>query len=176
MTSGQLSFGLIVVGDEILNGRRQDRHFAGIGGLLRERGYRLAWLRILPDDPAYLSTEFARTMAEGLPVFCCGGIGATPDDRTRECAARAAGVPLRRHPEAAARIEAAFGEAEFIALFECTGSEDGTHRYRIEGREDLGEALFNLAATKGFALLEIQKETVSLEEIFTRLTQEGGGA
>ena len=42
-------------------------------------------------------------------VFCCGGIGATPDDHTRACAARAAGVPLSRHPEAAAIIEERFG-------------------------------------------------------------------
>ena len=63
----------------------------------------------MPDDPAYLSTEFARTMAEGLPVFCCGGIGATPDDHTRQCAAKAAGLPLELHPGAVAEIEGRFG-------------------------------------------------------------------
>jgi len=103
-------FGLIVVGDEILVGRRRDRHFEGIGGLLRARGYRLAWLRILPDEPEYLVEEFRRTMAEGGAVFCCGGIGATPDDHTRACAAQAAGVPLVRHPGAVAAIEGRFGE------------------------------------------------------------------
>lgn len=102
-------FGLLVIGDEILAGRRRDRHFEGIGGLLRERGYRLAWLRILPDDPAYLVAEFRRTMAEGIPVFSCGGIGATPDDFTRACAAEAAGVPLSRHAGAVAEIEGRFG-------------------------------------------------------------------
>lgn len=106
------SFGIIVIGDEILNGRRQDRHFAALGNMLRERGFALAWLRILPDDPDYLVDELRRTMAEGIPVFCCGGIGATPDDYTRACAAQAAGVPLVRHPEAVAEIEARFaGEA-----------------------------------------------------------------
>ncbi|MCB1726997.1 MAG: competence/damage-inducible protein A [Gammaproteobacteria bacterium] len=103
------AFGIIVVGDEILNGRRSDRHFDGIGGLLRERGFKVAWLRILPDDPEYLVSEFARTMAEGIPVFCCGGIGATPDDHTRACAARAAGVALSLHPGAVAEIEGRFG-------------------------------------------------------------------
>lgn len=102
-------FGLIVVGDEILNGRRRDRHFDAIGGLLRERGFRLAWLRILADDPGYLAEELSHTMVEGIPVFCCGGIGATPDDHTRDSAARAAGVPLIRHPQAVAAIEARFG-------------------------------------------------------------------
>ncbi len=102
-------FGIIVVGDEILNGRRRDRHFEALGALLRERGFTVAWLRILPDDPDYLAAEFARTMAEGIPVFCCGGIGATPDDHTRACAAGAAGVPLQLHPGAVAEIEGRFG-------------------------------------------------------------------
>lgn len=111
--SAEEAFGLIVIGDEILNARRRDRHFAGIGGLLRERGFSLAWLRVLPDDPDYLSAELSRTMAEGIPVFCCGGIGATPDDHTRACAARAAGVALERHPGAVAEIEARFGEEAY---------------------------------------------------------------
>ena len=104
------AFGLIVIGDEILTGSRRDRHFQGIGNLLRERGYHLAWFRILPDDPDYLVEELRRTMGEGIPVFCCGGIGATPDDHTRACAAGAAGVPLVRHPGAVAEIEARFGD------------------------------------------------------------------
>lgn len=102
-------FGLIVVGDEILAGRRRDRHFEGIGDLLRARGYQLHWLRILPDEPGYLVSELRRSMAEGIPVFSCGGIGATPDDHTRACAAQAAGVSLARHRGAVAEIEAQFG-------------------------------------------------------------------
>lgn len=106
-------FGLIVIGDEILAGRRRDRHLDGIGGLVRARGHQLAWLRILPDDPDYLAAELARSMAEGRPVFSCGGIGATPDDYTRECAARAAGVPLVRHPQAVAVLEDKFGDQAY---------------------------------------------------------------
>ncbi len=92
-------FGIIVIGDEILNGRRKDRHFQGIGDRIRMRGYGIAWLRILSDDPAYLEAELRRTMSEDRPVFCCGGIGATPDDHTRACAAIAAGVPIEAHKE-----------------------------------------------------------------------------
>lgn len=92
-------FGIIVIGDEILNGRRKDRHFQGIGDRIRMRGYGIAWLRILSDDPAYLEEELRRTMSEDRPVFCCGGIGATPDDHTRACAAKAAGVPIEAHKE-----------------------------------------------------------------------------
>lgn len=107
------SFGLIVVGDEILNARRQDRHFDGIGALLRSRGFQLAWLRILPDDPEYLVAELARTMGEDIPVFCCGGIGATPDDHTRRCASLAANVEQVRHAGAVNEIEARFGEEAY---------------------------------------------------------------
>ena len=103
------AFGILVVGDEILNGRRRDRHFDGIGGLLRERGFAVAWLRILPDDPDVLTAELTQSMNSGIPVFSCGGIGATPDDYTRACAARAAGVDLAPHPDAIAEIEARFG-------------------------------------------------------------------
>jgi molybdopterin-biosynthesis enzyme MoeA-like protein len=125
VTSAPTSFGLIVVGDEILNGRRRDRHFAGIGELLRERGYQLAWLRVLPDDSAYLTAELAHTMAEATPVFCCGGIGATPDDHTRASAAAAAGVAVTRHPGAVAEIEARFGEAAYPHRVKMAELPDG---------------------------------------------------
>ncbi len=106
-----MKFGLIVIGDEILGGRRRDRHFDFFRELLAQHGHSLFWLQVLPDDPDLLTARLRRTMAEGLPVFSCGGIGATPDDHTRQCAARAAGVPLVRHLEAEALIEARFGEA-----------------------------------------------------------------
>ncbi len=104
------AFGLVVIGDEILKGKRRDRHVDAFRQLLAERGFELAWVQILPDDPELLVARLRQTMAEGLPVFSCGGIGATPDDHTRRCAAAAAGVPLRRHPGAVAEIEARFGD------------------------------------------------------------------
>ena len=106
-----MNFGLVVIGDEILDGRRRDRHFEFFRTLLADHGHGLAWLQILPDQPELLTTRLLQTMAEGLPVFCCGGIGATPDDHTRQCAAAAAGVPVVRHPEAEGLIEARFGAA-----------------------------------------------------------------
>lgn len=102
-------FGLIVIGDEVLSGARRDRHFDGIGGLLRSRGFGLAWFRILPDDPGRLRDELKLSMDAELPVFCCGGIGATPDDHTRAAAADAAGLPLRADPRVVGLIEARFG-------------------------------------------------------------------
>jgi len=104
-----IEFGLIVIGDEILNGPRQDRHLAAFKERLLVRGHQLAWCWILADEPALLERQLGHSMAEFAPVFCCGGIGATPDDHTRACAAAAAGVDLQRHSEALALIEARFG-------------------------------------------------------------------
>ncbi|MDD3610366.1 MAG: molybdopterin-binding protein [Halothiobacillaceae bacterium] len=102
-------FGAVVIGDEILSGRRQDRHVAAVIERLNARGLRLRWARLIGDDPALIEATLRETMQGPDAVFCFGGIGATPDDLTRECAARAAGVALTRHAEALALIEAQFG-------------------------------------------------------------------
>ena len=104
-----MQFGLIVIGDEILSGRRRDRHFDFFRQLLTRHGFSLRWFQILPDDPELLVQRLAGSMQERIPVFSCGGIGATPDDYTRQCAARAAGVPSVRHAGARELIEARFG-------------------------------------------------------------------
>jgi molybdopterin-biosynthesis enzyme MoeA-like protein len=104
-----LAFGLIVIADEVLNGERIDAHLPAFRERLAVRGHDLAWYWMLPDDPATLIRQFGVSMAAGDPVFCCGGIGATPDDHTRACAAAAAGSTLERHPQAKRLIEAQFG-------------------------------------------------------------------
>ena len=106
MTRG---FGALVVGDEILVGKRQDKHLAFLIGALAKRGLRLAWCAYLGDDPARITATLARTFASGDAVFSFGGIGATPDDHTRQCAAAALGVPLVLHPGAEEEIRGRFG-------------------------------------------------------------------
>lgn len=97
-------FGLVVVGDEILSGRRQDKHFPKVIELLAARGLQLSWLRVVPDDRAILTDALTQTFASGDEVLCCGGIGATPDDHTRQAAAAALGLPLALHPQAEQEI------------------------------------------------------------------------
>jgi molybdopterin-biosynthesis enzyme MoeA-like protein len=94
------AFGLIVVGDEILSGKRADKHMAKVIELLAARGLQLSWAEYVGDEPARITAALARAFASGDIVFSTGGIGATPDDHTRQCAARALGVPLALHPEA----------------------------------------------------------------------------
>jgi len=91
---------LIAIGDEILSGRRQDQHLPKLIALLAERGLRLASAEFIGDARACIAETLARSFATDDIVFCCGGIGATPDDQTRQAAAQALGVPLVLHPEA----------------------------------------------------------------------------
>lgn len=97
-------FGLIIVGDEILSGRRKDQHFDKVVELLGRRGLRLSWCWILGDDFDAQVEAYRRSLASGDIVFSCGGIGATPDDMSRQAMAAALEVPLERHPEAVALI------------------------------------------------------------------------
>lgn len=94
------SFGLIVVGDEILSGKRIDKHMPKVIEMLAARGLELAWAEYVGDVPMRITDALARAFASGDVVFSTGGIGATPDDHTRQCAAAALGVPLGLHPEA----------------------------------------------------------------------------
>ncbi len=103
------AFGLIIIGDEILIGQRQDRHFEHFKQLLAGRGLMLSRCWVIPDEDEGLTEHLRFSYSLDLPVFVCGGIGATPDDLTRGCAAGAAGVELERHPRAAALIEEKFG-------------------------------------------------------------------
>ncbi len=94
-----MNIGLYVVGDEILSGKRQDRHLANVAALLQERGLQLAWVKFLGDDLEILVNEFKRSFNSDDLVFSCGGIGGTPDDLTRLAAARALNIDLEFHPE-----------------------------------------------------------------------------
>ena len=106
-----MKFGLMVIGDEILSGRRRDTHVEWFRKILRERGFALSWVQFLPDEPDRLVRQIRQSMMAEEKVFSCGGIGATPDDHTRRCAARAAGVPLVPHPGAVALIEEQFPDS-----------------------------------------------------------------
>ncbi|MEI6759137.1 MAG: molybdopterin-binding protein [Betaproteobacteria bacterium] len=98
------AIGLIIVGDEILSGKRADKHMPKVIELLKARGLSLAYADYVGDSPERITATLKRAFASGGLVLSCGGIGATPDDHTRQCAARALGVPLALHPEAEALI------------------------------------------------------------------------
>ena len=102
--------GALIIGDEITRGRRQDKHFGKLIEILRARGMRLDWAQYLGDDPSLITATLRRTLASPDIVFSFGGIGSTPDDHTRQCAADAIGVKLKLLPDAEAEIRARFGD------------------------------------------------------------------
>ncbi|HEU4350769.1 MAG TPA: molybdopterin-binding protein [Burkholderiales bacterium] len=102
-------FGAYIIGDELLVGKREDKHLSFLIAALAKRGLRLSWAHYLGDDPARLTEALRRSFASSDVVFSFGGIGATPDDHTRQCAAAALGVSLNLHPEAEREIRSRFG-------------------------------------------------------------------
>ncbi len=109
------NFYAVIIGTEILNGRREDRHFAFLRDALQERGYKLKALFIVEDDPELMERVFRLIKDDPKSVlFSFGGIGATPDDFTRSVAAKVFGDgELVMHEEAKRRIIAQFGEAAY---------------------------------------------------------------
>jgi len=88
--------------------KKDGQAFSVLVAALARRGLRLAWAQYLGDDPVHLAATLKRSLASGEIVFSFGGIGATPDDHTRQSAAAALGVGLRLHPEAEREIRARF--------------------------------------------------------------------
>jgi molybdopterin-biosynthesis enzyme MoeA-like protein len=99
------TFGLIIIGDEIMSGKRQDKHMPKVIELMNERGLTLSWAEYVGDSPERITATLKRAFESADVVFSCGGIGATPDDHTRQCAGKALGVPLALHPEAKLLIQ-----------------------------------------------------------------------
>lgn len=120
-----MKVGLILIGDELLSGLRQDKHLPQVMSFLKARGLALAWVRMIGDDWDLLLQTLRETMQSDDIVFSFGGIGATPDDLTRQAAAAAAGVKLLRHPQAVALIEGRFGEEAYPNRIRMSELPDG---------------------------------------------------
>jgi molybdopterin-biosynthesis enzyme MoeA-like protein len=149
-----MTIGLIIIGDEILSGKRVDAHFSKVVSLLAARGLQLDWAEYLGDDPARITATLKRSFATDDIVFCCGGIGATPDDHTRLAAANALGRPLRLHPEGKANIQRRIVEmGEQAGQSVDLGSDENLHRLKMaefaEGAELIPNPYNRIA---GFAL------------------------
>ena len=131
-SAAQRRFGLIVIGDEILSGRRQDKHMATLIELLNERGLSLAWAKYVADDPKQITAILKESFASGDVVFSTGGIGATPDDHTRQCAALALGTKTQLHSTAqeliADRIQST---AEGDPIKADLNTPENQHRFKM---------------------------------------------
>lgn len=121
-----MNIGLLIIGDEILSGRRCDKHLPKMIEILQARGLTLSWARIASDDPALLVRTYRESFEESRKhntiVFSTGGIGGTPDDLTREAVAKALDSSTERHPEGVKILE------EFVKQFDRKLTEE---RYRM---------------------------------------------
>lgn len=105
----------VIIGSEILNGRRTDKHFDFLKSALAARGYSLYCVEIIKDDAALIKSSFERVKADKQSLlFSFGGIGSTPDDLTRPIAADVfTSGPLIRHTQFEKDIIERFGESAF---------------------------------------------------------------
>ncbi len=92
----------VIIGTELLNGRRRDSHFAFLNEALRKRGWEHKANFVIKDEVVLLEEVYKLIQKDPHAVmFSFGGIGSTPDDFTREIAAKAfTGEGLVRHKEA----------------------------------------------------------------------------
>lgn len=101
---------LIVIGDEILSGRTQDRNIAQLASWLNVQGIRLAEVRVVADDMAAIGEAVTALRARNDYLFTTGGIGPTHDDITVDAIAAALGTDVVVHPEAEAVLEAYYAD------------------------------------------------------------------
>jgi molybdenum cofactor synthesis domain-containing protein len=104
---------LIVIGDEILSGRTQDKNVAQVATWLNDQGIRLVEVRVIPDDMARIGETVNTLRAAHDYVFTTGGIGPTHDDITVDAIAAAFGVPVVVNPEARAILEEYYRDRPF---------------------------------------------------------------
>jgi len=96
---------LLVIGDEILSGRTQDKNVAQVALWLNLQGIRLTEVRVVADDLAVIGEAVVQLKARNDYLFTTGGIGPTHDDITVDAIAQALGVPVVVHPRARAALE-----------------------------------------------------------------------
>jgi molybdenum cofactor synthesis domain-containing protein len=101
----QWTAALLVIGDEILSGRTQDKNVSQVALWLNDQGIRLAEVRVVPDDIGRIAEAVNALRASHDYLFTTGGIGPTHDDITVDAMAAAFGVPVVIHPEARKILE-----------------------------------------------------------------------
>lgn len=90
----------VIIGSEILDRRRQDKHFEYLSQALAKKGHKLHACLIIKDDKALIEQTFHLVKNDPRSLlFSFGGIGSTPDDLTRAIAAECfEDGQLYRHP------------------------------------------------------------------------------
>jgi molybdopterin-biosynthesis enzyme MoeA-like protein len=113
-----MRFVAVIIGSELLDGRREDGHFEFLRRELARRHWSLSASLMIGDEPDLIESVFRLAREDRqMVLFSFGGIGATPDDYTRHCAANVfTGGRLAVHPEGEERIRARFGQPSAYQL------------------------------------------------------------
>ena len=106
--------GIIIIGNEILNGRTQDTNTNTIAKRLGEIGVQVSEVRIIPDITEIIGTTVLHFSSCFDYVFTCGGIGPTHDDKTASAIASAFKVSLLRSEDAYDRLVKHYGDESYM--------------------------------------------------------------
>ena len=105
----------VIIGSEILDCRRVDKHFDYLSRALQEKGHTLFASLTIKDDKALIENTFKMVKEDPEAIlFSFGGIGSTPDDLTRQLSANIfSDSRLYRHPQFKQDIETRLGERAY---------------------------------------------------------------
>jgi FAD synthetase len=117
--------GIILVGNEILSGKIVDANASYLCKELRALGVEVRRITVIPDEVDLIAAEVARFASDYDVVFTSGGVGPTHDDVTIEGVARAAGVPVIRHPALVALLQGYYRGAATEAQLKMAEVPDG---------------------------------------------------
>jgi len=126
--------GLLLIGDELLSGRTQDKNFPVIARFLGERGIDLCEVRVVSDVEDDIVAAVNALRQRYSYVLTTGGIGPTHDDITADAIAKAFGVEIIEHPQAVESLHKLFAEI---------GVEPNEARMRMARVPDGAELLIN---------------------------------
>ena len=110
---GNVTACMLIIGNEVLSGRTQDKNLSFLGTALGEIGIDMREARIIPDDPAIIVETLNTCRARFDYVFTTGGIGPTHDDITAQSVSKAFGIKYEVHKEAFKILEAYYQTGEY---------------------------------------------------------------
>lgn len=161
----QKTAAIVVIGNEILTGKSEDKNASFLIGEMYTLGVALRRIVVIPDDVEAIA-KAVRECAEGFDfVFTSGGVGPTHDDVTIEGVARAFGREVVRHQELESMLRGYFGEGIDAARLRMADAPEGAELIRADGMRWPVLAMSNVYVLPGVPEL-FRKKFESIRERF----------
>lgn len=129
----QKTAAIVVIGNEILTGKSEDKNASFLIAELYELGVSLRRVVIVPDEIDTIADTVRECSSQFDYVFTSGGIGPTHDDVTIEAVARAFDRSVVRHPELEAMLRGYFGDGADDVRMRMADAPDGAELIREKG-------------------------------------------